>query len=80
MLFDHRVFTLPKDPGHPTEFQDAFGLDAARGVAVVADGVTSALFSGQWAGLLAEAVTAAPPNPSDAAFAEKNSILRVGVE
>lgn len=71
MPFESRVFTLAKDAEHPEEFQDAYGLDAARGIAVVADGVASAIFSRQWARILAEATVADPPDPRDPeAFAQ----------
>jgi hypothetical protein len=70
MLFHCRTFALSKDPQHPQEYQDASGVDAARGIAVIADGVSTALFSGPWAAVLAEAVVADPPNLADgAAFA-----------
>jgi hypothetical protein len=65
VLFDHRTFALAKDPEHPQEYQDASGLDAARGIAAIADGVSSALFSGPWAAVLAEAIVADPPNLAD---------------
>ncbi len=66
MPFYSRIFQLAKDTAHPEENQDAYGLDADAGVAVVADGVSSALFSRQWAWTLAEAVLAEPPEVSDA--------------
>jgi hypothetical protein len=65
MLFDSRIFVLAKDPEHPQEYQDAYGVDAQRGMAVVADGVSSAIFSAQWAAILAEGVIADPPDPGN---------------
>lgn len=65
MPFESRVFKLAKDTEHPEEYQDAYGLDAARGIAVVADGVASAIFSRQWAGILAQATVADTPDPHD---------------
>ncbi|HUT09692.1 MAG TPA: protein phosphatase 2C domain-containing protein [Thermoguttaceae bacterium] len=65
MPFHSRVFKLAKDIEHPEEDQDAYALDAAAGIAVVADGVSSAIFSRQWAGVLAEAVIADTPDPDD---------------
>jgi len=62
-----RTFQLAKDPEHPQECQDAFQIDAERGIAAVADGVASAIFSGPWARLLTEAVVAEPPDPLNAA-------------
>jgi hypothetical protein len=71
MQFTARVFTLAKDPQHPDEFQDACRIDPAAGVAAVADGVASAIFSGQWAELLVAAAVADMPDPDDQpAFAQ----------
>ncbi|HID78874.1 MAG TPA: hypothetical protein EYP56_23120 [Planctomycetaceae bacterium] len=65
MRFESRVFTLAKDPEHPEQNQDACCLDSARGLAAIADGVATGIFSRQWAALLAEAVVADVPNPDD---------------
>lgn len=65
MPFDSRVFQIPKDTEHPEENQDAYTLDAARGIAAVADGVTSSIFAGHWAGILTEATVADAPDPND---------------
>jgi hypothetical protein len=71
LRFDTRLFTLAKDPEHPEGFQDACCMDCERHVVAIADGVSSALFSGPWAAILAEAAVADSPNPQDpAAFAE----------
>ena len=70
MRFESRIFKLAKDPEHPGEYQDACQVDDARGIAVIADGVSSAIFSAQWANVLVDAVIAEAPNPNDgAAFA-----------
>lgn len=66
MRFESRVFALPKDPEQPSAYQDAYCMDAERGVATIADGVSSAIFCGPWASILTEAVVADPPNPEDA--------------
>ena len=65
MRFESRIFQLPKDPQAPADFQDACQLDPSRGVAAVADGVSSSLFAGIWASILADAVVADPPDPAD---------------
>jgi len=65
MPLETRVFAIPKDPQHPEQYQDAYGLDAAEAVAVVADGVSSAIFSRQWANILVDAVPADIPNPTE---------------
>ena len=62
MFFEYRAFTLAKDPQRPDENQDAFQVDPQRGVAAIADGVSSSLFAGPWAELLTKAVVAEPPN------------------
>lgn len=67
MRFQARTFWLSKDADEPEQFQDAFELDAERGIAAIADGVSSAIFSGPWARLLTQAVVAEPPNLEDAA-------------
>jgi hypothetical protein len=67
MLFDHRTLALAKDPDNPKEYQDASAVDAERGVATIADGVSSALFSGPWASILANAAVADPPDLADPA-------------
>lgn len=64
MPFESRIFRLAKDTEHPEDYQDAWGLDAARGIAAVADGVTSSIFARHWAGILTEATVAEPPTPS----------------
>jgi hypothetical protein len=69
--FDTRLFTLAKDPEHPEGFQDACCVDSGRHLMAIADGVSSALFSGPWAAILAEAAVADSPNPHNATeFAE----------
>lgn len=65
MFFQHRVFWLPKDVQDPNGYEDAFHVDAGRGVAAVCDGVSSALYSGRWAGILAHGVVADAPNVND---------------
>ena len=65
MPFQSRVFKLAKDADHPQQDEDAYGIDAARGIASVADGVASAIFSRQWARILAEAAVAETPDPNE---------------
>ena len=62
---DTRLFTLAKDPEQPGAYQDASCVDTEHHIAAIADGVSSALFSGPWAAILAEAVVADSPNPCD---------------
>jgi hypothetical protein len=65
MRFDGRIFALAKDPDRPEQNQDACRADARGGIAAIADGVSSAIFSAQWANVLVDAVIAAAPEPSD---------------
>jgi hypothetical protein len=65
MRIDSRLFTMAKDPEHPGTYQDASCIDAEHHMAAIADGVSSSLFSGPWAAILAEAVVADCPNPRD---------------
>jgi len=67
MRLDTRLFTLAKDPEQPAAFQDACCIDSEQHIAAIADGVSSALFSGPWAAILAESVVADSPNPDDPA-------------
>jgi hypothetical protein len=66
MRLDFRVFSLAKDHERPEENQDAWAIDPRRGIAAVADGVSSAIFSRYWATILTEAVIVQPPEPDDA--------------
>jgi hypothetical protein len=65
MLFDFRIFTLAKDPEHPEQNQDAWAVDPRRGIATLADGVASGLFSRSWATILTESALADTPDPAD---------------
>ena len=67
MRLDTRLFTLAKDPEQPGAFQDACCVDTENHIVAIADGVSSALFSGPWAAILAEAVVADSPSPTDPA-------------
>jgi hypothetical protein len=67
MRFEARTFWLPKDAGETAQYQDAFALDAESGRAAIADGVSSAIFSGPWARLLTLGVIAEPPPLTDGA-------------
>ncbi len=71
MPFEARAFQLAKDPEHPAENQDAFAFDPERGIAAVADGVASAIFSAAWAETLVQATVRQRPEPDDTVrFAE----------
>jgi hypothetical protein len=65
MFFELRQFRLPKDVRRPEEYEDAAAADPLRGVAAVADGVASSLFSRAWAQLLVDAAVKDPPNIRD---------------
>jgi hypothetical protein len=65
MHFESQVFELAKDTEHPEQNQDAWAFDGRRGVAAIADGVSSSLFARQWARILTEAAIAQPPDPDD---------------
>ena len=70
MRFDSRLLAIAKDPEQSSAYQDAAAMDAEHGVAAIADGVSSAIFSGPWAEILTEAAVADNPDPDDqAAFA-----------
>jgi hypothetical protein len=65
MRFQSRVFQLAKDTENPQQYEDACRLDAPRGTAAIADGVSAGIFSGAWAEILTAAVVADPPDPHD---------------
>jgi serine/threonine protein phosphatase PrpC len=65
MFFEHRAYWLPKDVQDPNAYEDAFYVDADRGMAAICDGVSSALFSGRWAGIMAKAVVDDTPDVND---------------
>lgn len=65
MRFESRIFWLSKDADEAAQYQDAFAIDAETGRAALADGVSSAIFSGPWARLLTLAVVADPPLLTD---------------
>jgi hypothetical protein len=64
--FESRAFSLAKDAGYPDENQDCWCVDEVRGVAALADGVSSAIFSRSWAEILVNAAVAGFPDPADA--------------
>jgi hypothetical protein len=66
MRFESRAFFVSKDLEYPDQYQDAFELNAEHGVAAIADGVSSAIFSGPWARLLTRMAVDAPPDPVSA--------------
>ena len=65
MYFEARTFWLAKDAAHSEHYQDAFALDPLRGVAAIADGVSSSLFSSQWAKILTAGIVAGAPEVHD---------------
>lgn len=60
-----RVMTLAKDADWPDENQDCCRVDEARGLAAMADGVASAIFSRLWARILVTAAVDGLPDPAD---------------
>jgi hypothetical protein len=65
MFYESRKFSLPKDLLRAQENQDAFELDMERGVAAIADGVSTGLFAGNWARILSKAAVAHPPQANN---------------
>ncbi len=56
---------MPKDLDAPEHYEDAFACDSARGLAAIADGVASGIFSRQWADILVQSVVRSPPPLAD---------------
>ncbi|MDP6445049.1 MAG: protein phosphatase 2C domain-containing protein [Pirellulaceae bacterium] len=65
MIFEHRSFWMPKDVRNRQGYQDAAEFDASTGIAAIADGASSSLFSGSWAKILTRGVVGNPPDVSD---------------
>ena len=65
MFFQRKTFWLPKDLGHDNEYQDAYALDAHRGIAAIADGVSSSMFARRWAQILTRAIVEDPGDVLD---------------
>jgi hypothetical protein len=65
MKFFSKRLWLAKDPDNSGEYQDAVSFDTQRGMAAIADGVSSAIFSRRWAEILTERCVADPPNVED---------------
>ncbi|HVX14639.1 MAG TPA: hypothetical protein VHC22_25855 [Pirellulales bacterium] len=85
MRFEARTFWLPKDAEETAQYQDAFAVDAETGRAAIADGVSSAIFSGPWACLLSLGAVAEPPPLDDTAafqtwLAEKRNAWAASVD
>ncbi|MBQ2821811.1 MAG: protein phosphatase 2C domain-containing protein [Thermoguttaceae bacterium] len=66
-VFKSRSFCYAKDPENPDQNQDAFQISETRGMAVVADGVSSAIFSAAWANLLTQSIIEEQPDPENQA-------------
>ena len=60
-----RVLTLAKDADWPEENQDYCRVEEARGLAAMADGVASAIFSRLWARIVVEAAVEGLPDPDN---------------
>jgi hypothetical protein len=67
MRFQPRSLWIAKDTESPQYYEDAFCLDAERGAAAIADGVSEGIFSGEWARILTQTTVAEPPNLDDLA-------------
>jgi len=60
-----RPLWLPKGGNTEDEWEDAFAVDAAAGLAAVSDGAGSGIFSGEWARLLTRSLVEARPSLAD---------------
>ena len=77
MLFESRSLHTSKDQEFPVDYEDAFQVDGEKGLAAIADGVSSAIFSRQWADLLTCGVIASPPDLyTESAFSSWLATLR----
>lgn len=64
MQFESRTYWHPKDIEFPKEYEDASAV-GENGVVAIADGVSSAIFSRQWADILTRAVVESVPDLAD---------------
>ncbi|MBQ6108863.1 MAG: hypothetical protein IJK97_11695, partial [Thermoguttaceae bacterium] len=77
-VFKNRTFCYPKDPENPQQNQDSFQVSDSAGLAVVADGVSSAIFSAAWSNILTKHVLQDRPDPANQEhFAQWLSNLRL---
>ncbi len=67
MFFTSRAFWIPKDVRSAEQYEDAFVVDDQRGIAAIADGVSSSFSAATWAQLLVRQAVDAPPNIYDKA-------------
>jgi hypothetical protein len=67
MLFQSREFHVPKDYDTPQYYEDSAAVNLTAGRVAIADGVSSAVFSGAWADILTQSVVANPPQVRDPA-------------
>jgi hypothetical protein len=61
MLFNTHQRWFPRDPNTPELYEDASAISRRHNRAVIADGVSSAIFSRSWARLLTRAAVVSPP-------------------
>ncbi|MDO4857806.1 MAG: hypothetical protein Q4A17_07665 [Thermoguttaceae bacterium] len=77
-VFKNRSFCYPKDPESPEQNQDSYQVSDSTGLAVVADGVSSAIFSAAWSNILTKHVLQDRPDPTNQTdFAHWLSNLRL---
>ncbi len=62
MRFRSHQCWFPRDADLPGEYEDASARSEKHGQAIVADGVSSAIFSRAWARLLTRSAVAEPPD------------------
>jgi hypothetical protein len=65
MLFTFHQNWFPRDPNTPNLYEDASAVSRRHNRAVIADGVSSAIFSRSWARLLTRAAVISPPLTDD---------------
>jgi len=65
MLFDYRAFWLAKDVQQGKQYEDAFRVDDERGIAAIADGVSSSYHAADWARLLVRSAVDQRPDIHD---------------
>ena len=63
-VIQSQAWHVAKDTAFAADYEDAYSLQLELGRAAIADGVSSAIFSGRWARILTQKATANPPDLS----------------
>ena len=77
MRFRSHQCWFPKEAETPQDYEDASAHSEKLGRAVIADGVSTAIFSRTWARLLTRTSVTTPPNTGDSEEQMREDALRL---